>query len=293
MIRKAILVLGILIIGLSAFSLHMENSMIYGESGESVPVASYKKIVVIDPSSVEVLYLLGAQESIAAIGHTAKSPIWPYDKTPALASVGSITKPSLEKVLSYTPDLVLLNAMIGDFGLSLKQHSINYLIVNADSVEDILDNLEILGVLCGKEKEAITLSQEKKSKLKKIKADILKNPLNMKGIFLYSTNPIMAFNSTSLSGQILEVIGVKNIAADLSADKPILSAEYILQQNPDFIIGAMSITSPQQIKDASPLIKSTSAAKKDKIFLIDSSKILRPSPRIVDEIENLYLELKK
>ena len=49
MIRKAILVLGILIIGLSAFSLHMENSMIYGESGESVPVASYKKIVVIDP----------------------------------------------------------------------------------------------------------------------------------------------------------------------------------------------------------------------------------------------------
>ncbi|HQF34113.1 MAG TPA: ABC transporter substrate-binding protein, partial [Petrotogaceae bacterium] len=170
---------------------------------------------------------------------------------------------------------------------------IKYLIVNADSVEDILDNLEILGVLCAKEKEAITLSQEKKSKLKKIKAEIRKNPLNMKGIFLYSTNPIMAFNSTSLSGQILEVVGVKNIAADLSADKPILSAEYILQQNPDFIIGAMSITSPQQIKDASPLIKSTSAAKKDKIFLIDSSKILRPSPRIVDEIENLYLELKK
>ena len=293
MIRKVILVLGILIIGLSAFSLSMENNMIYGESGESVPVASYKKIVVIDPSSVEVFYLLGAQKSIAAIGHTAKSPIWPYDKTPGLASVGSITKPSLEKVLSYTPDLVLLNAMISDFGLSLKQHSIKYLIVNADSVEDILDNLEILGVLCAKEKEAITLSQEKKSKLKKIKAEIRKNPLNMKGIFLYSTNPIMAFNSTSLSGQILEVVGVKNIAADLSADKPILSAEYILQQNPDFIIGAMSITSPQQIKDASPLIKSTSAAKKDKIFLIDSSKILRPSPRIVDEIENLYLELKK
>ena len=142
-------------------------------------------------------------------------------------------------------------------------------------------------------KESCENEEEYERKLKKIKADILKNPLNMKGIFLYSTNPIMAFNSTSLSGQILEVIGVKNIAADLSADKPILSAEYILQQNPDFIIGAMSITSPQQIKDASPLIKSTSAAKKDKIFLIDSSKILRPSPRIVDEIENLYLELKK
>ncbi|MDN5341987.1 MULTISPECIES: ABC transporter substrate-binding protein [Oceanotoga] len=289
--KKVFSTLFIMVLMVSAFSLSIKDGKIFDENDWSVELKEYNSIVLIDPSTTEVAFLLGAEDKVKAIGHTSRSPIWPYDKTVNMETVGTITKPSLEKVLYYKPDLVILNGMITEFGETLRGHDINVLTMSADGIEDILDNLEISGIIFGKEREAIEMAQTKKALLKKIKKDIKKKPLNMKGAFLYSTNPIMGFNADSLPGQILEIMGVENITNGITAARPILSPEYILKENPDFLIGAMSIKKPEDILNASPMINKTNAGKNKNILLVDSSKILRPSPRIIEEIESLYEEL--
>ncbi|MCP5455450.1 MAG: ABC transporter substrate-binding protein [Thermotogae bacterium] len=275
------------------FALSVKDGMIYDSNGWSAELKEYNSIIVIDPSTVETSFLIGGENKIKAIGHTSSSPIWPYDKTPDIESVGTITKPSLEKVLFQNPDLVIINGMITDFGVTLRDRGIPVLTVSPDTLDEILDNAEIFGIIFGKEKESIILAQEKKSLLREIKKEIKNNPLNLKGAFLYSTNPIMGFNSDSMAGEVLRIIGVENITDGVTGERPILSPEYILKENPDFLLGAMSIRKTDDILNANPMIKNTRAGKNKNIFIVDSSKILRPSPRLVEEIVILYKELSE
>jgi iron complex transport system substrate-binding protein len=150
-----------------------------------------------------------------------------------------------------------------------------------------------LGRLTGKEAEARALVAEKEAQLDSLRAELRRQPLSLKGAFLYSANPIMAFTAQSLPGEILSILGVENIAAGLNAAQPILSAEYILAQNPDFLFGAMAITKPDDILTADSVIGKTRAGIEKNISIVPSSLFLRTSPRIVESLFELYGEVKK
>ena len=252
----------------------------------------YNKIVVLDPAVVETIYMLGGESSIAAIADTAMSPVWPFDKTKALPKVGAVNKPSFEQIISFEPDLVVVGAMSTSVIPNLEAKGISYIEPDGTTFENILDNIKRYGIYTGQEAKAEELYNHYVTKLEDVKKEISEKPLNRKGAILYSTSPLMAFNSKSLPGQIFNTLGIKNIADNLPGGKPILSTEYIITQNPDLILGAMSIKSKDDILNSTPIMKDTAAAKRGDIFILDSSKMLRPTPRVIDALVDLYQELK-
>lgn len=288
---KKILFIINLCIFTNIFALKLTDNKIIDNNGNSIEKKVYNKIVVLDPAVVETFYLIGGEKNIAAIASTFKSPIWPQEKTKNLPSAGTITKPSIEKTLSFNPDLVILNPMVTNFSSQLKERGINVIVNEGNSFEDILNNLKIYGIISGKEESSKQLYSSYKSKLTSIKERISKNNLNLKGLFIFSTSPMMAFTEKSLPGEIFNTIGVENIASSLHGGRPIISSEYLTVKNPDIIVGSMSIKNIDDILNGNVAIKNTNAGKNKRIFIIDSSKILRPSPRIIDEVENLYKEL--
>jgi iron complex transport system substrate-binding protein len=86
---------------------------------------------------------------------------------------------------------------------------------------------------------------------------------------------------------------VENIAGPLNAAQPILSPEYILAENPDFLFGAMSITRPEDILAADSAIMQTRAGREGNISIVPSSLFLRASHRIVESLLELYGEVKR
>lgn len=291
--RKSIIVLFILILGLNVYSMEIKDKKIIDNYGNSVEYKEYNRIVILDPAVVEIFYMLGGENKITAIGKTAMSEIHPVEKTKDLASVGTITKPSIEKILSYTPDLVILNGMAASTGENLKALKIPFIINTAGNISDILSNIKIYGEITGKKAEAEKLYTDSKEKLNNLKEKVKENPLNLKGTVLYTVSPMMGFNNKSLPGEILDILGVENIADNLIGDKPIISQELLLKKNPDFLAGAMSIKSAGDIANSNPAVKETTAGKKGNFFIVDSSKILRGSPRIFEAVEEFYLELLK
>lgn len=288
---KKVLFFLLLISSYSLSALEIKENKIYDSFKNSIQIGEYNKIIILDPAIIETFYMIGAEKKIAAISTTSRSKIYPEDKVKNLPSVGHITNTSLEKILSFSPDLILMSSMSSKLGESLKQFAVPMLIVDSNNFNDILENIKILGVLTGKEKEANTLYKEYSKKFDSIKEKIATNPLNLKGAVLYSTTPMMAFNSNSLPGQILSLLGVKNITDNLIGDKPILSTEFLLKENPDFLIGSMAISSPNDILNSNPIIKNIKAGKKNNLLIVDSTKILRGSPRIFDTVEEFYNEL--
>ena len=75
--------------------------------GNSVELKEYKRIVVADSSAVEIFYLIGGEDKISAIAKTKINKIYPEEKTKYLESVGTITKPSFEKIISLTQSVIL------------------------------------------------------------------------------------------------------------------------------------------------------------------------------------------
>lgn len=292
-VRKSIVLLFILMLGINIYSMEIKDKRIIDNYGNSIEQREYRKIVVLDPAVVETFYMLGGESKITAIGKTAMSEIYPVEKTKNLANVGTITKPSIEKILSYTPDLVILNAMAASTGESLKELKIPFIINTAGNISDILLNIKIYGDITGKKAEAEKLYINSEEKLNNLKKKVKESPLNLKGAVLYTVSPMMGFNEKSLPGEILDILGVENIADNLIGDKPIISQEFLLKKNPDFLAGAMSIKSAKDIANSNPAVKETTAGKKGNFFIVDSSKILRGSPRIFEAVEELYLELLK
>lgn len=293
MIKKLMIAALMLISTKEMLALKIENNFVKDNYGNNIEIKEYNKLIVLDPAVVETIYLLNGEEKIVAIGKTAMSKIYPEEKTKDLESVGNISKPSLEKILSYTPDLVILNGMSIKTGETLKSLKIPYLINEAGNIQEILDNINAYGEILGKKEESKKLYEDSAAKLDELKEKIKNKPLGLKGTVLYSVSPMMGFNSKTLPGEVLELLGVENITNNLTGERPIISQEFLLKENPDFLAGAMSIKSVDDIKNSNPAIKEIKAGQKNNIFIVDSNKILRGSPRIFELILEFYDELLK
>lgn len=289
--KRVITLIFTILISNLVYALKIENDFIIDSRGNKIAKKEYKKVLILDPAAVEAFYLIGGENNIVAIADTAKNPIWPQEKTKDLPKAGTIMKPSVEQVLMYSPDLVILNTMSESFGESLKARKLNFIINEANSFEQILNNLEIYGVITGKEENTDKLIDSYNQKLKMIKEKIAEKPLNIKGGFLFSTSPMMVFSPNSLPGQIFDTLGIENIAKGLPGGRPILSPEFLLAENPDILVGSMAIKNKNDILNSNPVVKQTKAGQKGNIMIIESDKILRGTPRVIDALEELYKEL--
>jgi len=260
--------------------------------GNEVLLKEYKRLIVISPGAVETLYLIGAEGTIAAIAESREG-IFPYDKTKHLPTVGNPARPDLERVIALEGDLVLGSAMNSAFAAELNQRGHPALLHGADSIDDVFNDTLILGELTGKKDEAEKLVAEKRGRIAALRHELEKKPLELKGAFVYSASPLMAFTGGTLPGEILTLIGARNIAGKLSFTQPILTPEFLLLENPDFLFGAMSITKAEDLLRANEVIPKTRAGKEGHITIVPSSLFLRPSPRIVEGILELYETVRR
>ena len=277
----------------SSFAIKVENNQILDDYGNKIEAKEYKKIIVTDPGVIEILFKIGGEKSIVAIAKTSRSKIHPSDKVDKLVSIGNVSNLNLEKVVEYKPDLIVVSSMMLRNVEAIKKMGYKVIVSNASNLNGILDVISVTGIISGKKDEAEKVRKECSLKLEKIEKENSKKTSKLKGAILFSTSPMSAFSENSIPGDVLKHLGVINIAANVSGQRPILSPEYILKENPDFLAGAMSLDDPQQIIEASNVIPKVKAGKNNNIFILDSSVILRSSYRIFDEMEVLKEKLNK
>lgn len=290
--KKFLLFIIFLISVINIYSIKIENNMAVDSFGNSVPLKEYNKIITADPSAVEIFYLIGGEDKISAIAKTKINKIYPEEKTELLESVGSITRPSIEKIISLNPDLVILNPM-GAVKIAelLKKYNIPYFIDRSVTFDEIFLKTKIYGIFTGQEKNAEKLIEDKKNKLLKIKNEI--EDKNLKGVILYSSSPLISFSKETIPSEIMEILKIKNIADSFPhGKKGIISPDVMLTENPDIIIGTMKIHSAEDIVKANEFLKYSKAYKNNNIYVFESEKILRATPRIADGIEEIYEVVK-
>ena len=277
--------LALLIISMFIISCAKKNA----ENAKKGENKKYNRIVVLDPATVEMIYMLGAEDKIVGVANLERSKVWPEEKVAKLESVGTFIKPSLERIITLKPDLVITSALTDDnLNNGLKSNNIEVKRVQANSIEEIFTNFMEVAKMLGKENEANKIISEKKAKLEEIKKMVTGNK---KGLFVMSASPLMVFGNDNLPNDIMKLLNIKNIAENQKGRNPIVTPEFIMKENPDIIITLLP--NPAQIVATTPQLKNVNAIQNNKFIVVNSSQILRGSPRTIDQIEEIAKAVTK
>jgi len=236
-----------------------------------------QRFVVLDPASIETLFMLTSDSSIVGIASLQHSEIYPKEQSSKLASVGSFSDPSIEKIISLKPSLVILSSYSLNLKAKLENLGIKTLYLEAKNLNDIKKNVKILAELTQKQEQGEKLLENYEKELLELQSPAL----NKSTIYLFSSNPLMAFSDDTLMADILKLIGLKNLSQKSNIQKALISREFIFKQKPDFLLLGINATGQSIQKEF-----------KTPVFFNDSTRLLlRPSPRITSRIKEFKTQL--
>lgn len=248
------------------------------------------KVVSLAPSITETLFAIGLSEKeIVGVTNYCDYP----KEASKILKVGSLTTLSIEKIVSLEPDyLFSIGSENSPLNAQLKKAGINVVVFNPRNIDGIFSTIIKIGEIVHKERESKEVVRRMSEKLKEIRGKV-RTIKNKKKIYVEIwDDPITSCGKGSLIDEVVNLAGGINITGNINAAYPIVSPEVIIRENPDVIIlGYMSRDQKNAINTVLNRFgwRDVSAIKtKNIICNIDTNILLRPSPRIIDGIEQIY-----
>jgi iron complex transport system substrate-binding protein len=244
------------------------------------------RIVSMSPTATEMLFAIGAGDQVVAADSYSNYP------SDAPTTKLSAYEPNAEAIANYQPDLVVYATDPGDLQSSLDKLKIPALAEPAAAtLDDVYAQMEQLGQATGHADEAAAQVSALKQKIQSVIDQVGDAG---KGMTYYYELDDTYYSATSdtFIGAVLGELGLKNIADQAkgaSSGYPQLSAEYILQANPDLILLADTKCCAQNaVKVANrPGWSDLSAVKDGGVVELDDDVASRWGPRIADLLQQV------
>jgi iron complex transport system substrate-binding protein len=242
-----------------------------------------QRIVSLAAHATEIFCALGAGSQLVAVDKYANCPLGTSAK-PELDGFS----PNLEAIAGYRPDLVYVSSNTGGVVEGLRRLNIAVLYLELpETLEGVLSHIEQLAKVAGRQAEARKLVSDMRVKMDGVKSKISSVSQGPR-VFHELTDDYYSVGPGSFVGDFYTFLKAQNIAAGASSDYPQLSAEVIVQRNPDVIVLAdedAGVT-PESVKTR-PGWAAIAAVRNNRICLVDPDVVSRPGPRIVEALDVL------
>ncbi len=263
----------------SAFPLTIEQS-----DGEVLTLERPpRRIVSLSAHATEIICAIGAGDQLVAVERFANCPLGSPEKPEVDAF-----QPNLEAIAGFEPDLVYVFSNTDNIVDALRQIGTPVLYrMLPTSLEGVLEEILFFGRLTGREAEAQELVQSMRQRMDAVRervAGVERGPR----IFHELDPTYFTAAPSSFVGDFYNLLKAENIAAGAVDEYPQLSAEVIIERDPEVIIladEAAGVTA-DSVKER-PGWDQISAVKSGRICVIDPDIVSRPGPRIVEALEAL------
>lgn len=214
--------------------------------------------------------------------------------------IGNAHQPNFEQIASLKPDVLVANNGFQKNVPTVEGQGTKVIISSANSVQDIQKNIELYGTAMKKEDKAKELNQKINNEMKKYekKSDV-------KALLVYGApGTYLAALPTSLSGDILEKTGGKNIASDFPEMKEYpqyaqLSVERIIEANPD-VIYLITHGDPTSVKKAfegemmkNEAWKNLDAVKQNRVVILPPDLFgSNPGTKVTEAMDFMYKSIQ-
>lgn len=247
------------------------------------------RIVTLAPNLTETVYALGLGDKLVGDTNECDAPAAAKLK----AHVGDVVDPSLEAIVALRPDLVLATTSINrpETVDALARLGIPVYTSDAQTVLQMLDAVRKIAEIAGEANQGTRLVAQLRQQLDTIHARLADRPVQHV-LFVIWDDPLITIGQNTFIGDALRWAGAESVV--LSRQKwPQLSMEEVLRLQPDYILyAAHEGKSTQTLEDlrARPVWRDLDAVQMGHVLDL-SEEALRPSPGLVDVIEELAREL--
>ncbi len=252
-----------------------------------------KRIICLTEETVETLYLLGRQELIAGVSQYVERP--PEAKTHPIVS--QFIRSDIEQIVALKPDLVIgFSDLQKDIASLLIGRGLSVLVTNQRSLNEILNNILLLGRIIGEGDKALKLVQGFQSKLAHFKQESAHFNYRPKVYFEEWDKP--HYSGIQWVSELIDAVGGENIfkhkSGAMARDREVQDHE-IIALNPDIIFGCWCGKKVNVDSFAKrPGYQAVTAIKKNQVFELDPAIFLQPGPALfVDGLDQLFDKIKK
>ena len=243
-----------------------------------------ERIVSINPTGTEMLYAVGAGDLVVAVDSFSYYP----EGTPVTDLSG--WDPNVEAILSYEPDLVVMD-WNDDVQSSLEAAGVTVLLITAPATfDDVYAQIEAVGDATGFEAEALEVVDGMRTAVDGLIADAP----DASGLTYYHEldNTLYSVTSTTFVGAVYSLFGLTNVADPADADGaafgyPQLSDEFLVDADPDLIFLADTLCCAQSAATVAerPGWDLLSAVQNGNVVELNDDIVSRWGPRLVDFVE--------
>jgi iron complex transport system substrate-binding protein len=246
-----------------------------------------QRIISLAPNVTEIIYLLGAQDRL--IGNTIQCT-WPEDAK-RKSKIGDLLNPNYEVILAARPDLVIASTAGNDRNAVMKLSGLGAPVYVAAprTVERIFQSVEDIARITDCTERGLQLVAQMKERLEKIRLRIHGLP-PVRAFFITWLDPLLAPGKNTFENDVLSLVGVISITADIPQYYPRYSLEQILVKDPDVILTVKQEGNP--IPDFKKIAgwRDLRAVREGKVYIL-TEYLQHPSPLFVDGVEELAQKL--
>jgi iron complex transport system substrate-binding protein len=266
---------------------HSGNVTLKDEVGREVAFPfPPKRIVSLAPNITEILFSLGLDEEVVGVSIHCNYP----EKVKSRVRVGSYISIDFERVISLRPDLIIATGAGNPREVVERLERLGFptFVIFPKRFDDVLRSIRHLGRVVAKEKEALSIIESMQRRKERV-VQLTQNLSRPKVFLQVGESPIVTVGKGSFGDDLIRLSGGENVAGNDREMYPRLGMEEILKRSPEVIL----ISSMNPRGDYEKVFrewerwKMIPAVKQGRMHLIDSDLIDRPSPRIIDGLEEM------
>jgi iron complex transport system substrate-binding protein len=205
-------------------------------------------------------------------------------------------QPNVEAISTYEPDLVVISDDTAGLKAALEDLGAEVVVQPAaTTLDDSYAQIEELGEATGHEDEATEVVDDIRAGIDEVVDEVRPDT---EGLTYYHELDTTLFSASSNTfiGTVYGLLGLENIAdeADDGSGYPQLSAEYIVQADPDIVFLADGECCGQTAETVAerPGWANLAAVREGRVIELDEDIASRWGPRVVDFLETVAEELE-
>lgn len=238
-----------------------------------------QRIISLAPSNTEVLFALGLGDKVVGVTMYCDYPPEALEKE----KVGGYYGPDIEKIIALEPDLILATGF-HRFELipALEAQGFTVFAVAPQTLDEVLESIQTVGKITGKEEEALELVNEMKSKIEETEEQTKELDEKPRVFYITYHDPLWTVGRNTWIDDLIWIAGGNNTFSQYFESGAMVEIEWAVFLNPEIIIA--SEWSYEWAQNET-LLASTNASQTDRIFTCDDNLVQRPGPRLVEGLE--------
>ncbi len=244
------------------------------------------RAVSLAPNLTEIAFAVGAGDKLIGVTSYCNYP----SEAQQIRRVGDTLNPNIETIIALKPQIVLVStaSQIETFTKTLEDQNIAVFVTNPNSLDDIYKTIRQIGGIFNANEKANQTIDELKRRAANVEA---KNATrkDVKVFLQISKEPLFTVGKQSFLTDLINRAGGISVTATVETAYPKISKETALALNPDAII----LSDSEDNREPNDIFINSSAVKNGRVFRVNADLISRPSPRIVDALEQIADDLTK